>query len=111
MPIDIDRLTQEELIDLNHRVVARIRFLNELNAHRSMLEFRIGERVAFDPPGRPPVTGVLVKYNRKSVTVLSEDGGQWNVAPTLLRKVIEAKAGPASATTNSAQVLSLPRKS
>ncbi|HJS87617.1 MAG TPA: hypothetical protein VJ779_19360 [Acetobacteraceae bacterium] len=47
MRIDIDRLTEPELIDLNHRVVARLRFLHEMRAHAEMLEFRVGDRVAF----------------------------------------------------------------
>jgi hypothetical protein len=28
MPIDIDALTESELIDLNHRIVARLRFVS-----------------------------------------------------------------------------------
>ena len=32
MKIDIDRLTEAELIDLNHRIVARLRFLNQMRA-------------------------------------------------------------------------------
>jgi hypothetical protein len=58
MPIDIDELTESELVDLNHRIVARLRFLHEMHSHESMLEFRIGERVTFHPDGRPPVAGV-----------------------------------------------------
>jgi hypothetical protein len=37
MPIDIDQLSESELIDLNHRIVARLRFLREVDAHSSML--------------------------------------------------------------------------
>ena len=33
MPIDIDEMTESELIDLNHRIVARLRFLRQLDAH------------------------------------------------------------------------------
>jgi hypothetical protein len=33
MPINIDQLTEAELIDLNHRIVARLRFLRQLEAH------------------------------------------------------------------------------
>jgi len=54
MPIDIDQLSESELIDLNHRIVARLRFLRELAAHSNMLEFRIGERVSFTPKGAAP---------------------------------------------------------
>jgi len=37
-----------------------------------MLDFSIGERVSFQPDGRPLLTGILTKYNRKSVTVITE---------------------------------------
>ena len=32
MKIDIDRLTEDELVDLNHRIVARLRFLHQMRA-------------------------------------------------------------------------------
>jgi len=38
MQIDVEQLSESELIDLNHRIVARLRFLRELDAHSSMLE-------------------------------------------------------------------------
>jgi hypothetical protein len=37
MSLDIDRLTEPELIDLNNRIVARLRLLRELRAHAEML--------------------------------------------------------------------------
>lgn len=43
--IDIDKLTEAELVDLNHRMVERLRFLHQMRAHKSMLEFSLGERV------------------------------------------------------------------
>jgi hypothetical protein len=59
-----------------------------------MLDIRIGERVSFQPPGEPPLFGLLTRYNRKSVTVITEDGRQWTVAPTLLRKVADGAVRP-----------------
>ena len=105
MTIDIDTLTEAELIDLNHRIVARLRFLQEGRAHAAMLAFRVGERVAFQPEGQPLLTGVITKYNRKTVTVLTEDGQHWNVAPTFLRTATPAE-DTSSPTT--AQVIRLP---
>ena len=107
MRIDIDKLTEAELIDLNHRIVARLKVIAELRAHASMLEFRIGERVSFQPDGHPLLNGILTKYNRKSVTVITEQGQHWNVAPGFLRKVESHAASPAA----SAQVINLPGKS
>ena len=87
MTIDIDGLTEAELIDLNRRIVERLRLLQQMHAHRQMLEFRIGDRVAFRADGRGTVEGMLTRYNRKSVTVITDDGHQWNVAPALLSRV------------------------
>ena len=86
MPIDIDRLTEVELTDLNHRIVERLRFLHQMRAHATMLEFKIGDRVTFQPPGEREVAGMLTRYNKKTVTVITEDGRHWNVSPHLLRK-------------------------
>lgn len=84
--IDIDGLTERELIDLNHRIVSRLRFLREMRSHAEMMNFRIGERVRFHPAGHPEITGTLTRYNKKSVTVISEDGMRWNVHPSFLSK-------------------------
>jgi hypothetical protein len=87
MKIDIDELTEAELIELNIKIVERLRFLAQMRAHAAMMQFNIGDRVSFKPPDRPLVTGVLIKYNKKSVTVISDEGQRWNVAPGLLTKV------------------------
>ena len=85
--IDIDKLTEAELVDLNNRIVERLRFLNHMRAHAQMLEFRIGDRVSFQPQGHPPVVGMLTRYNRKTVTIITDDGHHWNVSPQFLRRV------------------------
>lgn len=100
--IDIDQLTEAELTDLNHRVVERLRFLSQMHAHAQMLEFKIGDRVTFHPDGRPPVTGMLTRYNKKTVTVITNDGQHWNVAPGFLRK-----AGPERPESGADNVIQL----
>jgi hypothetical protein len=91
------------LIDLNHRIVERLRFLNQMRAHSQMLDFKIGDRVTFQPQGRPPVVGMLTRYNKKTVTVITDSGQHWNVAPGFLRK-----AAPTETTEpNKAKVIQL----
>ena len=107
--IDIDSLSEEELIDLNHRIVARLRFLSQMRSHSTMLDFRIGERVKFSPDGRPDVFGTVTRYNRRTVTVVTDAGENWRVAPTLLTKVRSAAAGPSS--SEGFKVVPLPDRS
>jgi hypothetical protein len=70
MRIDIDTLTEAELIDLNNRIVERLRFLNQMRAHAQM----------------------LTRYNRKTVTVVTDSGERWNVAPRLPKVVAQRTA-------------------
>jgi hypothetical protein len=87
MTIDIDQFTEAELIDLNRRIVERLRFLHQMRAHATMLKFSIGARVCFDTDDFRRISGTLVRYNKKSVTVVTDDGQRWNVSPGLLRPV------------------------
>jgi hypothetical protein len=45
-----------------------------MHAHVEMLEFKIGDRVAFQADHRGLVEGMLTRYNRKTVTVIIDDG-------------------------------------
>jgi hypothetical protein len=86
MDIDLTKYTEHELVDLNRRIVERIRFLRQGRCRESMAEFIVGDRVSFQPERGVEVTGTIVRLNRKSVTVAASDGVQWRVAPTFLRK-------------------------
>ena len=91
MKIDIDKLTKKELIDLNNRIVERLKFLRSIRDHVDMMEFSIGEKVCFNPHGRGEQVGVLAKYNKKTVTIIAENGERWNVSPSLLAKTSDKK--------------------
>jgi hypothetical protein len=93
MKIDIDKLTEAELIDLNNRVVERLRLLNQLRAHGEMLQFKIGDRVSFQPEGHRVMAGMLTRYNPKTVTVVTDGGQRWNVTPRLSRRADSSNAG------------------
>lgn len=86
MTIDIDHLSLEALYDLNDRVVDRIKRLEEMKDLAALMAFSLGSRVSFDAKHGRQV-GTLVKFNRKTVVVLGEDGRQWKVSPGLLSPV------------------------
>jgi len=84
--INIDPLTIDELIALNQRVVARIKFIEKAQAHVDMMAFNLGAKVSFEAAdGRR--FGRLTKYNRKTVTVITDEGQQWRIPPHLLSPV------------------------
>lgn len=82
-----------------------MRFLRQKRAHENMLKFSIGDRVTFQPEGRSPIVGMVTRYNRKTITVITDDGQHWNVSPILLQKVI-----PKSEETSENKVIPLKRE-
>jgi len=46
-----------------------------------MLDFSVGDRVSFQPEGKEPLLGVLTRYNKKTVTVITEQGQRWTFHP------------------------------
>lgn len=83
-PIDLTQLSERDLVELNRKIVERLRYLRDSRAHHQMLEFRPGDQVNFSPePGRK-VLGTILRLNRKSVTLITGDGVQWRVSPSLL---------------------------
>ena len=106
MKIDITLLSENELIDLHHRIVERLRFLSQTRAHHKMLEFKVGDRVSFKPDDRPAMSGMLTKYNKKTVTIITDNGEHWNVAPGLLTLAKDVKA----ADSNKSNVIPMPKR-
>ena len=82
--IPLERFNEDELADLNQRIVARLKLLDSEHTQREMMRFSVGESVGFEPPGKGRQRGTLVKYNKKTVTVIAEGGRRWNVSPHLL---------------------------
>jgi hypothetical protein len=80
----LEMLTEEELVQLNQVVVARLRLMQQIQAHGRMMNFRLGQRVKFTTPAGELVRGMLSRHNKKSVTVVTDAGAQWRVAPGLL---------------------------
>jgi hypothetical protein len=96
--IDINRLSEAELVDLHHRIVERLRFLQQMRAHACMLEFSIGDRVCFESGSHGLIEGILTRYNKRTVTVITDDRRQWNVSPGFLRKTDLSDTAEATAT-------------
>ncbi len=91
MPVNIDLLTKDELIDLNTKIIERLRFLEMMKSHSEMLEFSLGDQVSFSAKDGKLKIGILVKYNKKTVTIITEDKERWNVSPKFVSKMKDVK--------------------
>ena len=102
MLIDVDTLNEADLIDLNRRVVERLRFLHQARAHAGMLNFAIGEPVSFPNEHGVRIQGIVTRYNKKTVSILTTCGHRWNVSPHLVKS--ERMNDPADPATFAALI-------
>jgi hypothetical protein len=91
-PIDLTSYTEADLIELNRRVVERIRALRQERCASAMTEFGVGDRVSFQPECGHEVVGTVIRLNRRTVTVVATDGHHWRVAPGRVKKASSAHA-------------------
>lgn len=94
----IELLSYEELLELNHIIVERLKYLDSINTHQQMKQFNPGDEVSFGHPTQGRMTGTLLKYNKKTVSVITKSGQKWNVSPHLLRKIITKKVDKKSSS-------------
>ena len=90
MSIDIDGLSYDELLNLNDRIIARLKHLDAADTTDAMMKLTLGSKVCFDSGKHGIQVGTLIKFNQKTVTVLTDDGRRrWKVSPQMLSPVIE----------------------
>ncbi|MDE4586297.1 hypothetical protein LOF17_00005 [Sinorhizobium meliloti] len=63
-----------------------LQFLHQQKTTHALLELAIGERVVFEDNNGRTQAGIVIRRNRKTVTVHCDNARQWNVSPQLLGK-------------------------
>ena len=86
----IKRLGEEDLLFLNRLIVERLKLLSQARATTLMISFTRGDRVGFQAPDGRMLEGIVQRLNKKTISVTTDDGHQWNVAPGLLRLIQSA---------------------
>lgn len=83
----IKRLEFQDLIYLNRIIVGRIKVLQQVNSSKNMAKFHIGQRVSFSPDGGQIKQGRVIRLNKKTVSVITDDDENWKVGPGLLKSI------------------------
>ena len=82
--INIEGLSEQELVALNRRVVTRITEIRQKRNPNEKFRFLRGDPVMFNHPNGGIGYGVVVKCNTKTVDVDGDDGMEWRVNPRQL---------------------------
>ncbi len=86
----IKRLGKDDLLFLNRLIVERLKLIAQAEATRQMVRFTEGDRVAFSTADGRMVEGMVLQLNKKTVSLVADDGRRWKVSPSLLRLVRSA---------------------
>jgi putative flippase GtrA len=81
----IKQLDEEDLLFLNRLIVERLKLISQARSTSLMASFTKGDRVTFQAPDGRALEGIVLRLNKKTISVATDNGHQWNVAPGLLR--------------------------
>ena len=104
MVFDITKLSEDELLELNRRVVERLQFIRSAKNLTQLARFSVGMAVEFDSDDGRTISGTVARLNQKTATVVSA-AGRWRVSPSLLRR-----ASVEQASTAASRIVAMPRR-
>lgn len=78
---------EEDLLFLNRMVVERLNLLAQARSTVQLAQFAEGDRVEFTTQEGIVKCGVVVRLNKKTASLRTDDAQNWKVSPALLRKM------------------------
>ena len=80
----IRHLGEDDLRFLNRLIIERLKLIAQARSTALMSRFNIGDRVGFRSPNGEWKSGIVQKLNKKTISILTDKGHQWNVSPGFL---------------------------
>ena len=77
---------EEDLLYLNRMVVERLNLLAQAKSTVELAQFAEGDRVQFMASDGRIKYGIVLRLNKKTASVRTDEGQSWKVSPGLLRK-------------------------
>ena len=80
-------MSEEDLLFLNRMVVERLNLLAQARSTVQLAQFAQGDRIEFTTSDGVIKQGVVVRLNKKTASLRTDDAQSWKVSPSLLRKL------------------------
>ena len=77
-------LGEDDLRFVNRLVVDRLKLLAQARSTALLADFHVGQRVCFTTPEGRTLTARVERLNKKTASLVTDDGDRWNVAPAFL---------------------------
>jgi hypothetical protein len=78
---------EEDLLYLNRMVVERLNLLAQAKRTVALAQFVEGDRVQFTASDGSVKYGIVLRLNKKTASVRTDEGQSWKVSPGLLCKI------------------------
>lgn len=85
MTINLENLSEEELLVLNEQVVAKIKELRNQKNTQQISQFKLGDMISFAYKGKK-VQGIIFRINQKSISILTASNERLSLSPGLVMK-------------------------
>jgi hypothetical protein len=86
---EIKKMGEDDLIFLDRVIADRLNLIAQAKSTVLMAEFHAGERVCFQEKAGVMKSGVMIRLNRKTASIRTDDGYLWNVFPGFLKRESE----------------------
>jgi hypothetical protein len=80
----IRRLNEDDLRFLNRLIVERLKLISQARSTVMLAHFSVGDRVRFSTGAGDQKAGVIVRLNKKTASIVTDDEQHWNVHPAYL---------------------------
>lgn len=81
----IRQMSENDLRYLNRLIVGRLKLISQARSTALLADFDIGQRVRFQSPAGEDKEGLIIRINKKTASISTDDGEHWNVHPGFLR--------------------------
>jgi len=88
------RRNEDDLRYLNRLIVERLKLIGQARSTVMLASFHVGDRVSFQAPSGQRKSGVIIRLNKKTASITTDDGQRWNIHPGFLTAV-----GPGASCT------------
>lgn len=89
----IRSLSNDELTWVYHQTGDKLRFIQRANELCALQDFQMLDRVFFHH-NYEHIEGVVVRVNQRTLSVVTDQGRRWTVAPQYLKKVASDSSVP-----------------
>jgi len=79
-------MNEDDLRFINRMVVERLKLLSQAKSTMQLARFAEGDKVFFTLDSGEVKSGVIVRLNKKTASLVTGDNQHWKVSPNLLRK-------------------------